>query len=260
MWRHERALLDVLRETYGGLRLYGLEGSYGWVLKYDQQARARALGIETLGDYLAMFGHPSAQPLPSLTHLSLNRHLPRLRSFFALPREFRPNWANARWLDRLCGPELFLGPRGSGFSAIHQDHAAVHVGFCQIHGEKQFILFPPEDSRCMYRYRGAQFPYQMRNSRVHTADYRDFERFPRLRHAHPVSIVLRAGQGLFLPSNWWHGTVNLTDSVSFSIRIVNATNVAQTLAAYVMGLPRALLRVPAGIQMGAVSPGRSRPD
>jgi hypothetical protein len=242
LWRHERPMLDVLRERYGGLSLDGLEGSYGWVLKYDQQARAAANNIRTLGDYLDAFRRPAATPLPYLMHLSINRHLPALRPYFSSPPAFRPNWATAPALDRLGGPELFLGPPGSGFGPVHVDHAAVHVGFWQIEGEKRFILFPPEDGPYLYRYRGAQFPWQLRNSRVRAEQYTDFGRFPLLRHAHPRVLVLRAGQCLFLPANWWHTTVNTCHSVSYSIRIVNHTNVLRTLGEYLLGVPRALLR------------------
>lgn len=242
LWTHPQPLLAFLRERYGALRLHGLEGSYGWVLKYDQMPKARATGIETLGDFLDAFGRAAPGTLPYLMHLSLQRALPELLPHFAQPPGFTPNWVTAPWLDRLAGPELFLGQAGSGFGPIHQDHASVHVGFWQVQGEKQFILFPPEDGRWLYRYSGAQFPYECRNSRVHARSWRDFERFPLLRYAHPKRLVLRAGQCLFLPANWWHSTINLTDSVSYSIRIVNGTNAVRTLGAYAFGVTRAVLR------------------
>lgn len=243
LWRGTQPLLAMLRQRYGHLRLADLEGSYGWVLKYDQREKAAANGIETLGDYLDLFGCPTATPLPYITHLSVNRHLPALRGLFATPPQFAPNWAMARGLDRLSGPELFLGPAGSGFGPIHVDHAAVHVGFWQISGAKRFVLFPPQDARYLYRYRGKQFPYQLRNSRVTVAEHRNVQKFPLLRYTHPLTLVLREGQCLFLPADWWHGTENLSHSVSYSIRIVNHTNVLRTLAQYALGVPRALLRM-----------------
>jgi hypothetical protein len=243
LWRHDRPLLEVLARDYGQLRLQGAVGSYGWLLKYDQQPAARAHRIETLGDYLAAFADPVARDLPYLMHLAINRHLPRLRDSFESPPEFRPNWVTSPRLDRLGGPELFLGTAGSGFGPFHQDHAAVHVGFWQIEGEKQFFLFPPEDAPYLYTYAGAQYPRQLRNSRVKAVEYRDFARFPLIAHARPRVLVLRAGQCLFLPANWWHSTINLTRSVSYSIRIVNHTNVLATLGEYAGGLPRAVRRL-----------------
>jgi hypothetical protein len=45
-----------------------------------------------------------------------------------------------------------------------------------------------------------------------------------------------------MPADWWHTTVNLTDSVSYSIRIVNHTNVLKTAGQYLAGPGRALLK------------------
>jgi hypothetical protein len=241
LWRGAEPLLDALSDRYGHLRLDRLQGSYGWVLKWTERERASSHRINTLGDYLALF-RQGVPDLPYLTHLSVNRHLPELRNGLVSPAEFGPNWVDTPALDRLSGPELFLGPAGSGFGLIHVDHAAVHVGFWQVQGEKRFVLFPPEDGRYLYRFRGAQFPWQLRNSRVTASDYRNFARYPLLRHAHPQTLVLRAGQCLLLPANWWHSTENLSHSISYSIRIINGSNVLQTLAAYALGLPRGLLR------------------
>lgn len=243
VWQHPRPLLDVLADDYGHLDLERMDGSYGWVIKYSQQAKFRALGIRTLGEYLRLFrAGATDQPLPYVMHLSVRRNLPDLLPHFVPGPAFEPNWVTAAWLDRLAGPELFFGPPGSGFGPIHQDHASVHVGFYQFLGEKQFILFPPGDGKYLYRYRGAQFPYQLRNARPTGWSYRDFARFPRLRHASPRILTLRAGQALFMPADWWHTTINLTTSASWSIRIVNGSNILRTVGHYLAGPARAIAR------------------
>jgi hypothetical protein len=243
VWQHPRPLLDVLATDHGHLDLEAMDGSYGWVIKYSQQAKFRALGIRTLGEYLRLFtGGVRDRPLPYVMHVSIRRNLPELLPHFVPCREFRPNWATAAWLDRLAGPELFIGPAGSGFGPIHIDHASVHVGFYQFQGEKKFILFPPGDGRYLYRYRGAQFPWQLRNARPTGWNYTDLARFPLVSRTNPVTLTLRAGQALFMPADWWHTTINLTDSVSYSIRIVNHTNVLKTLGHYLAGPGRAVLK------------------
>lgn len=241
VWRHERPLLEVLADEYGHMRLDQLEGSYGWCIRYSQEHRREALGIETLGELLTLFENDSVLPLPYLMHLSIHRNLPRLRRFFVDPPQFRPNWATAPWADRIGGPELFIGQQGTGFGPIHIDHVAVHVGFFQVSGEKQFLLFPPEDGQYLYRYRGAEFPWQLRNSRICRFDDDVYERFPLLRNASPRRITLHAGEALFMPANWWHTTLNLTDSVSYSVRIVNGSNVLSMLGEYARGIPRVLV-------------------
>jgi len=39
-----------------------------------------------------------------------------------------------------------------------------------------------------------------------------------------------------LPADWWHTTRNLTDSVSYSVRIVNGSNIGALIARHVEGL------------------------
>jgi hypothetical protein len=243
VWNHSRPFLEVLRSEYGHLDFATLRGTYGWCIKYDQLDKFNALGVSRLDEFLDLFETGSELPLPYLMHLSVNRSLRRLRRHFRSPPEFRPNWADHPWLDRLWGPEVFIGQRGTGFGPVHIDHVAVHVGFCQLQGEKRFLLFPPEDGPNLYRYRGAQFPWQLRNSKIRGFDAATLERFPLLKRTHPVSLVLRAGECLFLPANWWHTTLNLADSVSYSIRIVNHTNALRTLGEHARGIPRALGRL-----------------
>lgn len=243
LWPHPVSLLDTLCTEYGDLPFATLQGSYGWVIRTDQAKNREALGISTLREYIDLFRRADPPRLPYLMHLSVNRHLPRLKPRFVLPPEFRPNWADLPGLDRISGPELFIGQPGTGFGPVHIDHVAVHVGFVQLEGEKEFLLFPPGDGENLYRYPGAQFPWQLRNSRVRNMDPASLERFPLLRRTHPVSLVLKAGQALFLPANWWHTTINHSNTVSYSIRIVNHTNVLRTAAEYVAGLPRAMGRL-----------------
>ncbi len=247
LWPHPVSLVDALSATYGHLEFARLQGSYGWVIRNDQAKNREALGISTLGDYLRLFRQPNGPKLPYLMHLSVNRHLRRLRSHFVLPPEFTPNWADLPGLDRISGPELFIGQRGTGFGPVHVDHVAVHVGFIQLEGEKEFLLFPPEDGPYLYRYGGAQFPWQLRNSAVYNLKPAALDRFPLLRRTHPVSLVLKAGQALFMPANWWHTTMNHSNTVSYSIRIVNHTNVLRTVAEYAAGLPRLVSRLGARV-------------
>jgi len=243
LWPHPVSLHETLRAEYGHLEFARLQGSYGWVVRYDQARDREASGVRTLGEYLDRFRSPAPPRLPYLMHLSVNRHLLRLKDRFVLPREFLPNWADLPGLDRISGPELFIGQAGTGFGPVHLDHVAVHVGFVQLEGEKEFLLFPPEDGRHLYRYPGSQYPWQLRNSRVRDLSPASLARFPQLRRTRPRSVVLKAGQALFLPANWWHTTLNRTDSVSYSIRIVNHTNVLQTVAEYARGVPRAMARL-----------------
>jgi len=239
-WRLTRPMLATLQSEYGHLRCEDMGGSYGWAIRYSARHAFRSLGIRTLGQYIELFRRGDRR-LPYLRHISVHRDLPAMRRHFVPPPQFRPNWVEGPAWDRLGGPELFIGQAGTGFGPLHIDHASVHVGFYQFQGEKRFLLIPPEDGRYLYRTRGAQFPYQLRNSPISGFDAEAADRYPMLRQARATTVVLRAGQGRFLPANWWHTTLNQSDSVSYSIRIVNRTNAARTLGDYALGAPRAVL-------------------
>ena len=242
LWQHTLPLLDVLRARYGHRRLQELGGSYGWAVRYGQRAAYHELQIDTLADYIDAF-RAGGRALPYLRHISVHRNLPDLLPHLRQPAEFGPNWAASRWLDRLGGPELFLGQKGTGFGYVHQDHASVHVGFVQLQGEKEFVLFPPSDGPYLYRFPGQQFPYQLRNSWLQYADLENYERYPLLHYTNPRRLTLQAGQALLLPADWWHTTKNHSDSLSYSIRIVNATNVGRCLGQHATGIARAMRRI-----------------
>jgi hypothetical protein len=242
LWQHTLPLLEFLRARYGQLPLDGLGGSYGWSVRNTQVAAYASMRIRTLGQYIDAFRSARAG-LPYLRHMSVHRALPALRRHLQHPREFEPNWVAHPWLDRLGGPELFIGQAGTGFGLLHQDHASVHVGFVQLQGEKEFVLFPPEDGRHLYTWTTRHFPYQRRNSFLHYRDLEDVASYPLLRFTRPQRIVIGPGQALLLPADWWHTTFNRTDSVSYSIRIVNHTNAGRVAAQHLKGLGRAARRL-----------------
>jgi Cupin-like domain len=237
LWTHQQSLLDYLSTEYGHCSLDSLGGSYGWPVRYRQIEDYAGLNITTLAEYIAAFQKGGVR-LPYLRHLSLNRALPGVRRHLQEPRQFRPNWVQHPRLDRLGGPELFIGQSGTVFGNVHQDQAGVHVGFVQLQGAKEVVLFPPENGPYLYRFAGRQFPFELRNSAVHYADLDNFERFPSLRHASPQRIVLQAGQAMLLPSDWWHTTRNLSDSVSYNVRIINSSNAGRALWRHLLGVPR----------------------
>ena len=241
LWQHKVGLLQTMRELYGSRRLDSFGGSYGWSVRYRQVEDYDEINIHTLSEYLDAFESGSTQ-LPYLRHLSVNRAMRELRRYIKHPAEFGNNWVSHPRLDRLSGPEFFIGQAGTTFGHVHQDQAAVHVGFVQLQGEKEFVVFPPEDSKYLYPTSGREFPYQLRNSKVSYKSINDVKTFPLLRKASPMRIRLRRGQALLLPANWWHTTRNISDSVGYSVRIINSSNVLQSMGVHAEGIPRWLRR------------------
>ena len=100
LWQHEQSLLDYLSCEYGHCRLDSLGGSYGWPVRYRQVEDYAGLNVTTLAEYIAAFRAGNVH-LPYLRHLSLNRALPAVRRYLQEPAEFRPNWVQHSWLDRV---------------------------------------------------------------------------------------------------------------------------------------------------------------
>jgi len=237
LWQHSKPILELLSSESSGLPLNSLGGTYGWPVRYRQEEDYVGLSVETLADYIEAF-ESGTKKLPYLRHISVNRLSSYFREQIKQPVAFSPNWVTHPWLDRLGGPELFIGQAGTSFGNLHRDHGSVHVGFVQLSGTKEFVLFPPTDEPYVYSFEGREFPYQNRATRIHYRELSDYDKFPLLHHASPLRIALTEGQALLMPANWFHTTLNITDSVSYSIRIVNSTNVISSIGNHISGVPR----------------------
>ncbi|XP_033752806.1 jmjC domain-containing protein E-like [Pecten maximus] len=92
---------------------------------------------------------------------------------------------------------------------------------CQIHGQKQVILFDPHKNENLYEAHIAEAIFSYNKT---TKEFRrstlvdstsmvmspvdimkpDFEKFPQFASALPLNCTLREGDVLFMPSFWWH--------------------------------------------------------
>ncbi|XP_025084642.1 HSPB1-associated protein 1 homolog isoform X3 [Pomacea canaliculata] len=75
----------------------------------------------------------------------------------------------------------------------------------QIQGRKTWVLFPPQDTPCLYPTR---IPYEESSifsevdvSRPNTTN------FPRFKDCKPYVVTLEPGQVLYVPRHWWHFVV-----------------------------------------------------
>ncbi len=104
-------------------------------------------------------------------------------------------------VDTEVRPRLWLGTSvrtQTHFDLL--DNIAVHVA-----GEKEFILFPPDQIANLYPgpidFSPAGVPISMVQP-----DNPDLDRYPRFRHAMASATVARLepGDALYLPALWWH--------------------------------------------------------
>lgn len=114
--------------------------------------------------------------------------------------------------------EMFFGGYGCSFPTLHIDYLGVHTQLTQIIGEKDFILYDPEQTKYLYP-----------NDKVHTHSpvnimEPDYEKYPLFNHAKPLKVTLQPGETLFIPSGWWHTTYIHNFNLTYAIDHVNSFN------------------------------------
>jgi hypothetical protein len=97
---------------------------------------------------------------------------------------------------------LYFGKRQ--FSQLHY-HPLGSATLCQVYGRKRVWLYPPEQTRYLYKY-----PWYSPNNNMSltTSPAPDPARFPHFSRAKGIELVVEAGQLLFIPIYWWHAIQN----------------------------------------------------
>ncbi|MCX8080242.1 MAG: cupin-like domain-containing protein [Bacteroidia bacterium] len=127
---------------------------------------------------------------------------PFLKSHIKAPEFFRSILRNKRF--------IFFGSRGSN-TRIHQDIDMSNVLFINLQGRRRVILFPPDQSELIYRLPFNTF------SMVDFANP-DLNKFPALQFARGYEFYLEPGDGLFMPSGYWHFMDYVEPSMGVSFR------------------------------------------
>lgn len=96
--------------------------------------------------------------------------------------------------------ELFVSRAAAAFPYLHIDYWGMSGFFAQICGEKEVILFPPEDAPNLYPT--ARDPLV---SEIRDFDDLDGRRYPRLKAARQHRVTIGPGDLLYNPA-WWHTT------------------------------------------------------
>jgi len=165
-------------------------------------------------------------PLPPyLTNANIHRHFPELAADlepyceYALPDLSASPLLPRDFMYDRYGVELLVGIEGHRFGCLHTDLGYIHAFLAQIHGEKECILFAPEDTRNVY-----PDPDSPLTSAIDDIWAWDTARFPRLARATPYRLTLAPGDLLFIPSGWWHTTRMHTTSIGVTFNSVRPSN------------------------------------
>ncbi len=109
-------------------------------------------------------------------------------------------------------PMLFFGGGGSKV-LMHYDIDLANILHFHFHGEKRCIIFPPSETKYLYKVPHALIAHQ-------GIDFEnpDFEKWPALEKAKGYVTNLKHGETLYMPEGYWHQMTYLTPGFSMSIR------------------------------------------
>lgn len=109
-------------------------------------------------------------------------------------------------------PMLFFGGENSKVF-MHYDIDYSNILHFNFNGEKQCILFAPDQTKYMYK-----IPHSLISREDIDFDNPDYEKFPALKYAEGYICNLKHGEMLYMPEGYWHYMKYLTPSISMSLR------------------------------------------
>lgn len=115
--------------------------------------------------------------------------------------------------------EIFFGGNGSSFPFVHYDALFLHTQITQIHGDKDFVLYHPDDSPYLYPR-----PTEEKFSQVTNVFEPDLEKFPLFAKCTPYFETLKEGETIYFPCGWWHTTVTHGPSITYGRIVLNSLN------------------------------------
>lgn len=121
------------------------------------------------------------------------------------------------WGMRKGVVELLIGGKGTKFPTLHYDGFHMNTFVTQIRGDKEFILYSPDQTKYMYPlHEGSN------KSLVNDVYNPDLKKFPLFAQARALKTTIYEGDTVFLPSGWWHTTRLLSLSIALSTNNVGA--------------------------------------
>ncbi|MBS1943128.1 MAG: cupin-like domain-containing protein [Bacteroidetes bacterium] len=115
--------------------------------------------------------------------------------------------------------EVFFGGKGASFPYLHVDLQHLHTQITQLYGDKEFFLFPPDQTP--YMYPKPDYPLV---SAVDNVFNPDPVRFPLFCQAKGHREMLKEGETIFFPTGWWHMTRIPGPSISYGRALLERGN------------------------------------
>jgi len=149
---------------------------------------------------------------------NLLKEIPSLQSDYKYPK------IGLRLLKKM--PYLFFGGQGSKVF-MHYDIDLGNILHFHFDGEKQCILFPPSESKYLYKV-----PHSVISHQAIDFANPDLEKWPALKNAKGYITHLKHGETLYMPEGYWHHMMYMTPGFSMSIRAMATRFMNSKQAAY----------------------------
>lgn len=164
-------------------------------------------------------------PVPYLRNLNLQTEWPEIVPD-VMPRIAitEPDWLSDKMMPtgwpRVARHlnQFFISGRGTTIP-LHFDEWMMHAFITNISGEKEFTMYPPEQTPYLYPS-DAYYPV----SRFESPYNVDLAKYPLFSQATPVTVMLGPGESIFVPCGWWHTTRTHSSCISISSNFVNRHN------------------------------------
>jgi histone arginine demethylase JMJD6 len=194
--------------------------------RYPNKVLVTDQGEMRMEDFIDAITTNSDTPGPFLREQPLKDVFPDLVDHvLPTPSYVTPNWLGGNYLvgsvTRRLNRESFIEVNFCGrriFPYLHIDDLGVHAFITQHYGEKEVIVYPPDQEPFLYRKPGSRF------SEIIDVDHPDLEKYPLFANASASRVVVKPGETAFMPSGWWHTTRVPGTSLSTVISVSNSSN------------------------------------
>ena len=164
-------------------------------------------------------------PGPYLHKVIIHQHMPDLlpdlapENTYAFPRRYCSPLMPKRFRRPDGYLKLLIGGVGGKFPLMHYDSDNSHAMITEIYGDKEFVLFAPDDTPYIYPHSDSPSTSQIDN-----LEQVDLVRFPEFAKATQYRAIIHPGESIFVPSRWWHSARVVSTSVSVCTNIMHSTN------------------------------------
>lgn len=176
----------------------------------DDNGRRLKVKMKTFMDYMR---HQRDDSPLYLFESGMEGSTSSIRDDYSIPSIFPDDFLNLAGCENKPPHKWFcIGPKRSG-TTVHRDPMGTAAWNAVTCGIKRWVMFEPNEQKSVVRGR----KFRLKNEDDEAIHYFDFL-LPRIRTHGVVKKIYECiqypGDLIFVPGQWWHGVLNLTDTVA----------------------------------------------